>query len=167
MMKDTKVVIGILVTIGGVSYIGYLHSKINELSSMVQVAVDDLATKTEITISDDILDRAIQKAVDREVSYISTRIVRDLNSEIRSEVKHSVDLSSVTIKSLASKEIEIERQVRNIDISDMEKEVVHRAKDAIAEKFDKKLDGILDDFNGQLQSVQKIYSSIAKSMARD
>lgn len=50
MMKDTKVVIGILVTIGGVSYIGYLHSKINELSSMVQVAVDDLATKTEITI---------------------------------------------------------------------------------------------------------------------
>ena len=165
MMKDTKLVIGILVTIGGVSYIGYLHSKINELSSMVQVAVDDLATKTEITISDDILDRAIQKAVDREVSYISTRIVRDLNSEIRSEVKHSVDLSSVTIKSLASKEIE--RQVRNIDISDMEKEVVDRAKDAIAEKFDTKLDGILDDFNDQLQSVQKIYSSIAKSIARD
>ena len=132
---------------------------------MVQVAVDDLATKTEITISDDILDRAVQKAVDREVSYISTRIARDLNSEIRSEVKNSVDLSSVTIKSLASKEIE--RQVRNIDISDMEKEVVHRAKDAIAEKFDKKLDGILDDFNDQLQSVQKIYSSIAKSMARD
>ena len=132
---------------------------------MVQVAVDDLATKTEITISDDILDRAIQKAVDREVSYISTRIARDLNSEIRSEVKNSVDLSSVTIKSLASKEIE--RQVRNIDISDMEKEVVHRAKDAIAEKFDKKLDGILDDFNDQLQSVQKIYSSIAKSIARD
>ena len=165
MMKDTKVVIGILVTIGGVGYIGYLHSKINELSSMVQVAVDDLATQTEITISDDILDRAVQKAVDREVSYISSRIVRDLNSEIRSEVKHSVDLSSVTIKSLASKEIE--RQVRNIDISDMEKEVVHRAKDAIAEKFDKKLDGILDDFNDQLQSVQKIYSSIAKSMARD
>ena len=165
MMKDTKLVIGILVTIGGVSYIGYLHSKINELSSMVQVAVDDLATKTEITISDDILDRAIQKAVDREVSYISTRIARDLNSEIRSEVKNSVDLSSVTIKSLASKEIE--RQVRNIDISDMEKEVVDRAKDAIAEKFDTKLDGILDDFNDQLQSVQKIYSSIAKSMARD
>ena len=132
---------------------------------MVQVTVDDLATKTEITISDDILDRAIQKAVDREVSYISTRITRDLNSEIRSEVKNSVDLSSVTIKSLASKEIE--RQVRNIDISDMEKEVVHRAKDAIAEKFDKKLDGILDDFNDQLQSVQKIYSSIAKSIARD
>lgn len=165
MMKDTKVVIGILVTIGGVGYIGYLHSKINELSSMVQVAVDDLAAQTEITISDDILDRAVQKAVDREVSYISTRIVRDLNSEIRSEVKKSVDLSSVTIKSLASKEIE--RQVRNIDISDMEKEVVDRAKDAIAEKFDKKLDGILDDFNDQLQSVQKIYSSIAKSMARD
>ena len=165
MMKDTKVVIGILVTIGGVGYIGYLHSKINELSSMVQVAVDDLAAQTEITISDDILDRAVQKAVDREVSYISTRIVRDLNSEIRSEVKKSVDLSSVTIKSLASKEIE--RQVRNIDISDMEKEVVNRAKDAIAEKFDTKLDGILDDFNDQLQSVQKIYSSIAKSIARD
>ena len=51
MMKDTKVVIGILVTIGGVIYIRYLHSKINELSSMVQVAVGDLATKKDITIS--------------------------------------------------------------------------------------------------------------------
>lgn len=163
MKNESKILLGALVI--GFGYIGYLHSKLNRFSEMVQVAVDDLAAKTEITISDDILDRAVQKAVDREVSYISTRIVRDLNSEIRSEVKNSVDLSSVTIKSLASKEIE--RQVRNIDISDMEKEVVHRAKDAIAEKFDKKLDGILDDFNDQLQSVQKIYSSIAKSMARD
>lgn len=165
MLKDTKIVIGILVGIGGVSYIGYLHSKLNRVSEMIQVAVDDLATKTEITISDDILDRAVQKAVDREVSYISNKITRDLNTEIRSQVKHSVDISSMLVKSSVSKEIE--RQVKHIDISDMQREVVDRAKEAVAEKFDDKLDGVLNDFNDQLQSVQKIYSSIAKSMAKD
>lgn len=164
MLKDTKIAIGLGVIIGGISYIGYLHSKIKNIEGMIQVAVDDLATKTEITISDDILNKAVQKAVDREVGYISTKIVHDLNSEIRSEVRHSVDLSSTLIKGSVSKEIE--RQVRNIDISDMEREVVNRAKDAVAEKFDRKLDGVLSDFNDQLQSVQKIYSSIAKSMER-
>ena len=165
MLKDTKIVIGMVVTISAVGYIGYLHSRLNRVSKMVQVAVDDLAAKTEITISDDILDRAVQKAVDREVSYISSKITRDLNTEIRFQVKDSVDLSSTLIKSSVSKEIE--RQVKNIDISDMQIEVVNRAKEAVAEKFDKKLDGLLEDFNDQLQSVQKIYSSIAKSMARD
>ena len=49
----------------------------------------------------------------------------------------------------------------------MEREVVNKAKDAVVEKFDRKLDGLLDEFNDNLQNVQKIYSSIAKSMAKE
>ena len=165
MTKETKIALGILSTIGGLGYIGYLQSKLNKLSAMIDVAVDDLATKTEVSISDDMLRAAIQRAVDREARYISNKVSIDLNSEIRSQVKSSVSMHASDIK--ASVATEITKQVKNIDISDIEREVVNKAKDAVAEKFDRKLDGLLNDFNANLNNVQKIYSSIAKSMAKE
>ena len=140
-------------------------TKINKLSSMIDVAVDDLSSKTQVNISDAVLDLAVQKAVDREVGYISNRITRDLNLEIRTQVKHTVNASSSDIKKSVS--AEIASQVKSIDISDMEREVVNKAKDAVAEKFDRKLDSLLDDFNDNLNNVRKIYSSIEKSIAKD
>lgn len=165
MTKETRMVYNVLAAIGVVGYIGYLHSKINKISAMIGVAVDDLSSNTEVTISQDILDLALQRAVDREVSYISSKISRDVNTEIRSQVKYSVDEASSDIKDSVS--TEIAKQVKNIDVSGMEREVIRKAKDAVAEKFDRKLDGLLDDFNGNLENVQKIYSSIAKSMTKD
>lgn len=165
MTNESKLIIGVLTVIGGVCYVGYLHSKIDKLSSMIDVAVDDLSSKTQVNISDAVLDLAVQKAVDREVGYISNRITRDLNLEIRTQVKHTVNASSSDIKNSVS--AEIASQVKNIDISDMEREVVNKAKDAVAEKFDRKLDSLLDDFNGNLNNVRKIYSSIEKSIAKD
>lgn len=165
MTNESKLIIGVLTVIGGICYVGYLHSKINKLSSMIDVAVDDLSSKTQVNISDAVLDLAVQKAVDREVGYISNRITRDLNLEIRTQVKHTVNASSSDIKNSVS--AEIANQVKNIDISDMEREVVNKAKDAVAEKFDRKLDSLLDDFNDNLNNVRKIYSSIEKSIAKD
>ena len=165
MTNESKLIIGVLTVIGGVCYAGYLHSKIDKLSSMIDVAVDDLSSKTQVNISDAVLDLAVQKAVDREVGYISNRITRDLNLEIRTQVKHTVNASSSDIKNSVS--AEIASQVKNIDISDMEREVVNKAKDAVAEKFDRKLDSLLDDFNDNLNNVRKIYSSIEKSIAKD
>lgn len=165
MTNESKLIIGVLTVIGGVCYVGYLHNKINKLSSMIDVAVDDLSSKTQVNISDAVLDLAVQKAVDREVGYISNRITRDLNLEIRTQVKHTVNASSSDIKKSVS--AEIASQVKSIDISDMEREVVNKAKDAVAEKFDRKLDSLLDDFNDNLNNVRKIYSSIEKSIAKD
>lgn len=165
MTNESKLIIGVLTVIGGICYVGYLHSKISKLLSMIDVAVDDLSSKTQVNISDAVLDLAVQKAVDREVGYISNRITRDLNLEIRTQVKHTVNASSSDIKNSVS--AEIANQVKNIDISDMEREVVNKAKDAVAEKFDRKLDSLLDDFNDNLNNVRKIYSSIEKSIAKD
>ena len=49
----------------------------------------------------------------------------------------------------------------------MEREVVARAKDVVADKFDRKLDNLLEEYNENLQNVKKIYGSIAKSITKD
>ena len=44
---------------------------------------------------------------------------------------------------------------------------MQKAKEQIAEKFDDKLDDLLEEFNGNLQNVRKIYKSIARSFSKE
>ena len=164
MKNETMLIIGGIGVISA-SYIGYLHNKVNKISKMLDVAVDNISSGIDVNISSDLIDAAVNRAVDRAADYAAREVVRNLSAEIRSQVKRKVDMNSTDIKDSVGKEIA--RQVKNIDISDMQREVVNKAKDAVAEKFDRKLDGLLDDFNDNLQNVQKIYSSIAKSIAKE
>ena len=59
---------------------------------------------------------------------------------------------------------EMERQLGNIDISDVRKEVIRRAKERAAEKFDSDLKEVLNTYNRDLENISKIYSSIAEKM---
>lgn len=165
MTKEFKIALGLIALVGGAGYIGYTQKKINELSEMIDVTVDNISDKVEIDIGSYMLDAAIQKAVDREVRYVSKVLNTELNGEIRSQVKKSVDLSATDIK--FSVKTEIERQVKNVDISDMEREIIAKAKDAVADKFERKLDNLLEEYNENLQNVKKIYGSIAKTIAKD
>ena len=165
MTKEVKIILGLLTIAGGAGYVGYTQSKINKLSEMINVAVDDLSEKVDVRVSPDMLDAAVQRAVDKEVRYVANMITRDLGNDIRSEVKKTVQLSAKDIKTSVG--TEIEKQVKNIDISDMEREVVKRAKDAVADKFERKLDSLLEEYNENLQNVKKIYGSIAKSITKD
>lgn len=165
MTKEFKIFLGVLSAVGGVGYLGYLHNRINKIEDMITVAVNDISETVEVSISDEMLETAMQRAVDREVKYIANGVKNEVSAELRSGVKKSVHSSSVDIKS--SVKTEIERQVKNIDISDMEREIVSQAKEAVADKFDRKLDNLLEEYNENLQNVKKIYGSIAKSIAKD
>jgi hypothetical protein len=165
MTKEFKIFLGVLLAVGGAGYFGYLHNRINKIEDMITVAVDDLSETVEVNISDEMLETAMQKAVDREVKYIANGVKNEISAELRSGVKKSVHSSADDIK--ASVKTEIERQVNNIDISDMEREIVNQAKAAVADKFDRKLDNLLEEYNENLQNVKKIYGSIAKSITKD
>jgi len=61
----------------------------------------------------------------------------------------------------------LRKNIAKIDEARLKREVVTKAKEQIAEKFDDKLDDILEEFNGNLQNVGKIYKSIAKSFSKE
>ena len=107
--------------------------------------------------------QAAKKKADDLARKASASAVNQVRDIIRTEVKSAVDKAYADVKKSVAEELR--RQVADIDISDVKEEVVERAKDKAAEKFESALDGVLNNFNDNLQNVAKIYSSIAKTFS--
>lgn len=131
--------------------------------------VEILANGVEIKVDPDIVDEAVRTTVDRvvthEVKQACNTAVFKVKSDIHQEVKAAVDSAYSEIESDVRKEIKT--QLRSIDISDAKKEVIRKAKERVAEKFEEDLDDVLDKYNKDLDNITKIYSSIAKSVSKD
>lgn len=141
---DSFVGVGICILgLVGVGYAIGVHSKMKVMCDRLDTSIDNLANNTEIDIPAKVIDQAVQKAVERE-SYSA---VKRATEEVVAD--------------------QIAKNVARIDESKLKKEVVQKAKEQIAEKFDDKLDDLLEEFNGNLQNVGKIYKSIARSFSKE
>ena len=161
-MRIEEIILG-AAAIGGIAYSIYLGIKLKKVASTVNLTVDELAAKSHVNIADSMIDAAVQKAVDREIQSVIRMTNRRLAEEIRSQVNDAMETAYAELKDSVADEIA--GKVKNIDIRAIEKEAVSKAKEAIADKFDNKLDNLLCDFNNNLTNVSKIYSSIAKTMS--
>lgn len=156
----------------GLVAIGYavgIHSCMKAVADKLDTSIDKIANDTEVEIPSKLIEQAVQKAVDRE-SYTAVRratdvVVNGLKKEIGDQVSTAVKASYDSIADGVTSEIA--KNVAKIDEARLKREVVTKAKEQIAEKFDDKLDDILEEFNGNLQNVGKIYKSIAKSFSKE
>lgn len=156
----------------GLVAIGYtigVHSRMKAVADKLDTSIDKIANDTEVEIPSKLIEQAVQKAVDRE-SYTAVRratdvMVNGLKKEIGDQVSTAVKASYDSIADGVTSEIA--KNVAKIDEARLKREVVTKAKEQIAEKFDDKLDDILEEFNGNLQNVGKIYKSIAKSFSKE
>lgn len=130
--------------------------------------VNKISEGLPIDIPNEIINEAIEIAVGREVSKVvtsvSSQIVFNARQDIHREVKSTVEDSFSRIKSSVS--AEVAKEVANIDMRRLKRDVEEKAKELIVEKFDGNLDSLLSDFNGNLKNVAKIYSSIADSLSK-
>lgn len=136
-------------------YYDFKERQIEVMANGIEIEVDEALVKEAI-------DRRIDKVVKREVDATATQAVAQVRSDIRKEVKDSVNLAYSDLKSDVEKELA--RQVGEVDISDIRKEVVRKAKERAAEKFDTDLKEVLETYNRDLENISKIYSSIAEKM---
>lgn len=131
--------------------------------------VEILSKGVEIKVDQDIVDEAVKTTVDRvvthEVRQACNTAVFAVKSDIHKEIRDAVDRAYSDIESDVKKEIN--SQLRSLDISDAKKEVIRKAKERVAEKFEDELDGVLEKYNKDLDNITKIYSSIAKSVSKD
>ena len=158
---------GLVLGIGGLIFAAWQAKRTDDIAKKLDMSIEDLAKKTPVDISDEIVRKAVQSATDREVKSAVNETVKgvknDIHRTVESEVKKEVNSSLATIKAETSEEIS--KQVALIDEGALKDEVVRRAEDKLLKKFDTSLDGVLnearDECRRRLNSVTKSWESIA------
>ena len=159
--------LGALGLIGFLIYGGIKLFKLNDVSKKLDVSLKDLSALTPAEIRQSVVDRATERAVDREVTAsiqattkkISDQIRADMNREVRTAVKSQYEDISDKVTRKVSEE------VAAIDRTSLTRKIADRAEDLVIEKLDKSTDEALEKFNRGIGNITKIYEGISNVMA--
>lgn len=151
--------VGIAAGCFGIGYAVRTKHQMDDICEKVNKSVDEVSKSVKVDISESVIDDAVEKAVDREVSRAVSLITGSMNDEIKNEVNTKISEMYPSIKSMAT--AKVVEEVSKINVAELKAEVRELAKDKAASKLDDQFDDILDKFNGDLDNISKIYSSIA------
>lgn len=154
-------ILGIGVGIAGLYFAARTAEKMEK-------AVNDLSKNIDIDVSDSIVGKAVEKAVDHAageaVSRESRNAVERIRSDIHREVRAAVDSAYADLKDEVAKELH--KQVANVDLKRISDEITEKASEKVMARIDDDLDDILDKYNGHLEKVTKVYSSITDTLSK-
>ena len=164
---DAAGAFGILFGLGGLAYAAWSAKKQDDLAKRLDLSIEELAKKTPVDVSEEMVEKAVQIATDREVKAAvheaSKSVKTEANKTLCVEVKKEVDAAKDTIKSQVTEALT--RQVALIDEGTARAEVVKRAEEKVLQKFDGSLDNVLNEAREEcrrrLNSVTKSWESIA------
>lgn len=166
--KIKNYVIGGVLVLAGLAtgYAVVTNRKLNRTIKSMSDTIDKVSKDVHVTVPDYIVNQAVEKAVDREVANAITsetkKATSNINKDIYRKVSDAVSDSYSKIKIGVANELS--RQVSNLDIDSIKREVAEAAKEEAISKFNGELEDVLKNFNSNLESVSKIYSSIAATM---
>lgn len=160
-------IIGVIVGVVGVAYGAYMACVANKISKKLDKTIDELSNSDDIEITDEMINKAVFKAADdrsSEAMKTATKnivgiIEQAMLTNVREAVESQYDNISEEITEKVSKEI------NDLDMDKLRRDIERRASDIAARKFDNNLDNLLDKFNCDLDNVSRIYRSISNTMA--
>ena len=160
-----KLVLGSAAIVGA-TYMAKACKQLIDIKNKLDRSIGELSEMTEVDISETVIEAAVERKVNAEVSVAvkkaTTLIIADLESSMKKEVKKSVEAEyEILSKSVKDK---LDKEVENINLEKLRKEVINEAKKAAADKFENDLDDVLEKYNNNLEKITQIYSSISQSM---
>lgn len=172
MSRTNNEIINILFGIAGLVGVGYAigtHTKLAKISERLDRGIDELSDSMEIDIPEELVNKAIDKAVQVEVRRAVEKAANDtvasMKKDIHAQVKSTIDDEYDNLKDAVLKEIT--NEAAKIDASRVRRSVEEAAEKAALEKFDDNLDDILEKFNDNLDNTSRIYSSIRDTLTKN
>ena len=160
-------ILGAIVGLVGLGYAMGTHSKMAKISEKLDCSIDELASKTPIDIPNDMIERAVEKAVALEakqaVGKATDVAIVAVKRDIHKQVTDAVESEYSNIKATVLEELT--NEAAKIDAKRVRADVERAAKEIALEKFDDGVDDLLKKHNDELDNVTKIYKAIADVMA--
>lgn len=134
---------------------------------LVQFAVDKVGEGVDVEISQDLIDTAVAKAADAQISRtVKVAVDRDwkgiqaeASKRVADAVKESREEISGAIADALAKECE---KAHKADILD---EIRDKAKETLTEKLNERLDDITDEYSKNLNNMGKVYEALAEKLS--
>lgn len=159
-------VIGTCIGLAGTCAAIYSGNKANKLAKKVGMTIDKLQENTEVEVSEEIIQRAAEKAAkraaDEEVTRATKAAVEDLTTYMKEAIEEQVNDIYDDSKEAVTEEMR--HQVSRISINGLKEEIKRETKKAMLGKLEDSMDDILSGYNDNLNSIKTIYSSIAESI---
>lgn len=167
-LKNTLIGAGIIVgSVVSVVAAVYCHRELKKCTRMMNEAVKSVSDIAVVDVQQGIIDHAITNAANREVGRVVSRTVQNMSYDLKNETQKKVSEAVKTSYNQLRKVVSdaIAKEASKIDQSQIMEEATEKAKEILLERFDGKLDGLMSDYQRNLDNVGKIYQSIASSMA--
>lgn len=161
--------LGCIVGLLGVGYAIGTHSKMSKIGERLELTIDQLSKDVDVDISDTIVNEAVdkavtnaaKKAVDKATNEAIAELKRDIHTKVALAVEKEYDhISESVLKKTAD-------EVAKIDVTRVRRDIEKAATEAALSKFNDNMDGILDQFKGNLDTLSKVYNSMAGVATRN
>lgn len=148
--------IGLLLGIGGLIYAGYKSIKLEQISKKIDMTIGEIDTKNPVDIQQSVVDKAIERTVNRSVASAvretTATCKKEIYDDISKQVKAAVEKEYKTISDSVSDKIQ--EQVANIDQYALQEQVKRKAESTIVRNFQGQLNTMVND--AMAQTKEKI-----------
>ena len=136
----------------GVAVLGY---KLKKLSEKYENAIDDIADGLDVNVDNEIINAAVEKAVNKEtalqVNTACSKAVSAVRDDISMSVKRAVEVEKMSLKENTKKEIE--KRIASIDITQAKKEVIEEAQQIVAERLEEDTKAIAGTYEASIKKM--------------
>lgn len=147
---------------------------LNNMIHTVNASVEELAGKTEIEISDDILQRAIDKAARDAADEASREAIKLIKADMRQMIEDQVTEVVRNIEPVAQTEVRrtLQKKVNNINVYNMkqdiekqvEKEILNKLQTEVYDKAKTEVDLITSSFANQVNQQAEFIKAMNAKM---
>lgn len=170
MSEYLSSIIGLGAIVFGIAGIGYgidCRKRMNDVCDKINAKVNEVSDNMEIDIPEAIVKVAVDNAVKKEAEYqvknATTRVIFDIESSIENKVNKAIEERYSDIsKSVGTR---IVKELSNMDLSKLRKQVREDAAEKVADKLENELDDIVAKFTNNLNSISMIYEKMADKMS--
>ena len=147
----------------------YTTIKVKKAAKKINDSIGDISDLSETKITDRVLEKAVARAADSKVdkymkaTYDATLMAADRNLD--QQARNAVEACARDIRKQASEKIN--KQVADLDIEALKKQVCKDAEKHVMEKLDGCLDASVKDFKNQLEYARKVRNRYAIAVEED
>ena len=158
--------ISCIIGLAGIGYAMFTHNKMAKISAKLDKGIDELADNVDVDISEEMIKKAVEKAVAEETKRAVTKATNDIMYEAKEDIRVSVAAAVNTEYARIQESVlkEITASAARIDVDKVRRDVEKAAEEAALKKFDANLDDVLKRFNANLDKTDRVYDVIRTMM---